>query len=88
MKCEFDYEVDELNLAQGTRTRMTPPRLFINVPVPQYMMSRMTGYAYCSNWRGGLHKCLTTDWHMGRGWGGESGGARTNEDRLIRRTDR
>lgn len=49
MKCEFDYEVDELNLVQDTRTRMTPPHLFINVP--QYMMSRMrmTGYAYCSS---------------------------------------
>lgn len=41
MKYEFDYEVDELNLVLGTRTRMTPPRLFINVP--QYMMSGMTG---------------------------------------------
>lgn len=52
MKCEFDYEVDELNLALGTRTRMTPPRLFINVP--QYMMSRMTRYVYCSSCGKGL----------------------------------
>lgn len=46
MKCEFDYEVDELNLVLGTEMRMTPLHLFINVP--QYMMSRMTKYAYCS----------------------------------------
>jgi hypothetical protein len=50
MKCEFDYEVDELNLAPGTRTRMT--RLFINVP--RYMMLGMTGYPYCNSCGMGL----------------------------------
>lgn len=83
MKCEFDYEVDELNLALGTRTRMTPQRLFINVP--QYMMSRMTGYAYCSSCGMDL-TTLTTYRHMGRRQRRPGVGKATGGERLIRRT--